>query len=827
MNHDQENHTLRISIEEEMKASYLDYAMSVIVARALPDIRDGLKPVHRRVLYAMYDLNNIKSKPYKKSARVVGDVIGKYHPHGDTAVYETIVRMAQDFSLRYPLIDGQGNFGSIDGDAPAAMRYTEIRMDQITEEFLTDLECDTVDFVPNYDGSLKEPRVLPSQIPNLLINGSTGIAVGMATSIPPHNLTEVVDATLALIANPELKIEDLFAYVKGPDFPTAGYLYGGQSIRDAYSTGRGSVVLRAKAEIEIWGEDRERIIVTEIPYQVNKAKLIEKIADLVKSKKIEGISDLRDESDRTGMRMVIEVKKSQNAQIILNQLYKFTQLQDNYSINLLAIYRGQPKVLNLKEILWAFIEHRKDVILRRTLFKLKKAEARIHLLEGLKKAIEHLDAIIACIKQSSSPQMAQNQLMLEFNFTQLQAVAILEMRLQKLTGLERDKILEEYQAILKAIASFQALLKDEALLYQTIQTELHEIKRKYADERKTKIIYSNNLDFEDEDLISEEETLVSITRAGYIKRSDLSFFKSQHRGGRGVQAVSPGEQDLVTAIYRCNTLDQLLCITDQGKLYSIRVYKIPEVNRYSKGKAVVNLLSLKGSEKIKAILPVRHFPENTYICIVTKKGIIKKMPLSEFENVRSSGICAVSITQEDELVAAKLTHGNNDIFLCTQQGMSIRFSESDIRSMGRTARGVHGMDLGENDQVVAMEVLQPDTASESFEVLTITEDGYGKRTSLKDYRSQSRGGVGVISIKARNGYVLGSRQVLPENDVVLITNKGKMIRIRVNEISTQGRNTQGVILMSLTAGEKIVSFECLTAEEVLEAKEEVSSSPEE
>jgi DNA gyrase subunit A len=732
--------------------------------------------------------------------------------------------MAQDFSLRYPLIDGQGNFGSIDGDAPAAMRYTEIRMDQITEEFLTDLECDTVDFVPNYDGSLKEPRVLPSQIPNLLINGSTGIAVGMATSIPPHNLTEVVDAILALIENPELKVEDLFAYVQGPDFPTAGYLYAGQAIRDAYLTGRGSVVLRAKAEIELWGEDRERIVVTEIPYQVNKAKLMERIADLVKAKKIEGISDLRDESDRRGMRMVIEVKKSQNAQVLLNQLYKFTQLQDNYSIHLLAIYRGQPKVLNLKEILWAFIEHRKDVILRRTLFQLKKAEARLHVLEGLKKAIEHVDAVIACIKQSGSPQLAQHQLMMQFHFTELQATAILEMRLQKLTGLERDKIVEEYQDLLKSIASFQALLQEETLLYQTIQSELLEIKKKYADPRKTKIIHSNHPDFEEEDLILEEETLVSITRAGYIKRSDLSFFKSQHRGGRGIQAVNPGAEDLVTAIYRCNTLGQLLCITDQGKLYSLRVYKIPSVNRHSTGKAVVNLLSLKASEKIKAILPVRHFSENTYICIVTKRGIIKKMPLSEFENVRVSGVCAVSITEEDELVSAKLTHGNNDIFLCTQQGMSIRFPESDIRSMGRSARGVHGIDLAEKDQVVAMEVLHADSSSELFEILTVTEDGYGKRTALKDYRFQSRGGVGVINIKARNGWVLGSRQVLPEDDVVLITNKGKMIRISVNGIAAQGRTAQGVILMSLSAGEKIVSFECLPSEETLAVKEEGSPS---
>ena len=817
-NQSQDKNIVQVNIEDEMRGAYLDYSMSVIVGRALPDVRDGLKPVHRRVLYAMYDLGNSHNKPYKKSARVVGDVIGKYHPHGDVAVYDTIVRMAQDFSLRYPLVDGQGNFGSIDGDAPAAMRYTEIRMDKITDELLSDIDRETVDFRPNYDDSLTEPTVLPSRIPNLLVNGSSGIAVGMATNIPPHNLKEVVDATVALITQPSLDTDALLEYVKGPDFPTAGFLFGGEGLREAYRTGRGAVTIRAKTEIEPWKGDRERIIVTELPYQVNKAKLIEKIADLVRDKKIEGISDLRDESDRTGMRIVIEIKKGENSNVLLNKLYKLTQLQESFGLNLLAIHQGQPKTFNLRDMLWAFVEHRKDVVVRRTIFDLKKAEARAHILEGLKKAVENIDDVIALIKAAKGPDEARNSLMKKYSFSEPQSQAILEMRLQRLTGLERDKIVEEFKQVLQLIDELKKILGSEALVYEVIKKELLEVSQGYGDERRTQIVAGSATEFEVEDLIADEDTLVSITHAGYIKRSDPASFKIQHRGGRGVRAVSTGDEDFVTAIYRSNTLNYLLCFTDKGKLYWLKVYKIPEASRGAKGKAIVNLVALQPDEKIKAILPIRAFNESEYVLMVTRLGVIKKTALSEFKNVRSAGVAAISVDDGDELISAKLTRGSNDVFLCSREGMSIRFNETDVRPMGRTARGVIGMNLAEGDRVVALEVLEKNESNPAgFEILTVTENGYGKRTPVSEYRIQSRGGVGVITMKTtdKGGQIMGSRQVLPKEDMVLVSNKGQMIRIKVGEISEQGRNTQGVRLMSMAQGEKLVSFESL-AESVVD-----------
>lgn len=804
-----------VKIEDEMRGAYLDYAMSVIIGRALPDVRDGLKPVHRRVLYAMYDLGNAHNKPYKKSARVVGDVIGKYHPHGDVAVYDTIVRMAQDFSLRYPLVDGQGNFGSIDGDAPAAMRYTEIRMAKITDELLADIDKETVDLGPNYDDSLTEPLVLPTRIPNLLVNGSAGIAVGMATSIPPHNLTEISDATVALIEDPALDTNALLKFVKGPDFPTGAYAFGGEELKEAYRSGRGTVRMRGKAEIETFKGDRERIIVTSLPYQVNKAKLIEKIAELVRDKKIEGISDLRDESDRTGMRIVIEIKKGENSNVILNRLYKLTQMQDSFSINLLAIHNNQPKVFNLRDMLWAFIEHRKDVVVRRTLFDLKKAEARAHILEGLKRAVENIDEVIALIKKAKAPEEARHALMARFSFSEIQAQAILDMKLQRLTGLERDKIIAEYHEVLKLIEELRKILGSEKLVFEIIKAEVLEIKEKYGDERRTEIVHGASTEFEVEDLIADEETLVSITHTGYVKRSDPAQFRRQGRGGKGIKGVATADEDFVTSIFRTNTLAYLLCFTDRGRAYWLKVYKIPEASRAAKGKAIVNLIALQPNEKIKAIMPVQEFSENEYVVMVTRAGVIKKTALSEFSNVRTAGVIAIVTDEGDELVGARVTNGSNHLFLCSKEGMSIRFPETDVRPMGRATRGVIGMSLDESDRVVAMEVLSPEGQSSSFELLTITENGYGKRTPVNEYRIQSRGGKGVITMKStdKNGSVMGSRQVVPSSDVMLVSNKGQMIRVQVGGISEQSRNTQGVRVMTMAAGEKVVSFEALPESE--------------
>ncbi len=811
-NHDR--NTIVVKIEDEMRGAYLDYAMSVIVGRALPDVRDGLKPVHRRVLYAKYDRGNFYNKAYKKSARVVGDVIGKSPPHGDTAVYDTIVRLAQSFSMRYPLVDGQGNFGSIDGDSAAAMRYTEVRMAKVADEIMSDLDKETVDFGANYDDSLTEPRVMPSRIPNLLVNGSSGIAVGMATSIPPHNMTEIVDAAVALIDDPSIDTDGVLKFVKGPDFPTAGFAFGGQALRHAYRTGRGNVTMRGKAEIEAFKGDRERIIITELPYQVNKAKLIEKVADLVKEKRVEGISDLRDESDRTGMRIVIEIKKNENANVILNQLYKLTQLQDSYGIMLLAIHNGQPRIFNLRDMIWAFIEHRKDVVTRRTIYNLKKAEARAHILEGLKRAVENIDEVITLIKAAKGPDEARASLMGRFEFSDLQAQAILDLRLQRLTGLEREKIIEEYRLILKLIEELKTILGSEKLVYEVVRKELLEVREEYGDERRTTITIDEATDFEVEDLISDEDTLVSITHTGYIKRSDPREFKSQNRGGKGIRAVTTGEEDFVSSIFGTNTLANLLVFTDRGKVYRLKVYKIPEASRVAKGKAIVNLVGIQAGEKVRAILPIQDFKETEFVVTVTRSGVIKKTALSEYAHIRTLGITAVLIDEGDELVSVKLTYGKNDIFLCSKEGMSIRFPETDVRSMGRSSHGVTGMSLAEGDRVVAMEVLEPSDEAHAYEILTITDQGYGKRTPVKEYRAQTRGGKGIITMKVaeRNGCVMGARQVLPKDDLMLVSDKGQMIRIQVEGISEQGRNTTGVRLMNVAQGEKVVAVEYLATE---------------
>jgi DNA gyrase subunit A len=798
---------VQVNIEEEMRGAYLDYAMSVIIGRALPDVRDGLKPVHRRALYAMYDLGNVWNKAYKKSARIVGDVIGKYHPHGDSAVYDTIVRMAQDFSLRYPLIDGQGNFGSIDGDSAAAMRYTEIRMEKITDEILADLEKETVDFGPNYDGSLQEPLVLPTRIPNLLVNGSTGIAVGMATNIPPHNLGEIVDATLALIQNPSLDVDGLMEFVKGPDFPTGGIVFGGNVLKLAYKTGRAVITIRAKTEIETFKNDRERIIVTELPYQVNKAKLIERIADLVNEDKLEGISDIRDESDRTGMRVVIEIKRGESSNVVLNRLYKMTQLQDSYGIALLAIDHHQPKLFNLRDMIQAFIEHRKDVVIRRTVFDLRKAEARLHILEGLKRAVENLDEVIALIRGSANAPEALLGLMNRFQFSQLQAQAILDMRLQRLTGLERDKIIDEYNEVLKVIADLKDILSREVRVYDIISTELKEIRETYADERRTQITFDESSEIDIESLITDEPTLVSITRSGYIKRQDPNQFKSQGRGGKGIIGMNTDDEDFVTQIFRTTTLSQLFCLTDKGRLHVVKVYKVPEGNRTSKGKAIVNLLTLQADEKVMMILPVKDYDENNFLVMATRSGIVKKTSLTEYKNVRANGINAISIEEGDALIGARISDGTHEIFMTSASGMSIRFAEKDVRPMGRTAYGVYGMSLDEGDTVVGMDLIHPNDSSN--EILVVSECGYGKRTPVSEYRVQTRGGKGIITLKVteKTGKLMSARQVTPSDDLMLFSSRGKLIRIRIGEISEQSRNTQGVRLMTVEGSEKVVAVE--------------------
>lgn len=822
------NNNIAVNIEDEMKRSYMDYAMSVIIGRALPDVRDGLKPVHRRCLFAMHDMGNDWNKPYKKSARVVGDVIGKYHPHGDTAVYDTIVRMAQNFSLRYMLVDGQGNFGSVDGDNPAAMRYTEIRMKQLTHELLADLEKETVGFQPNYDETLQEPTVLPAKFPNLLVNGSAGIAVGMATNIPPHNLQEVCDAIIALIKNPALTFEELVAMVPGPDFPTGGTIYGRQGIMDAYTSGRGVIQVRAKAHIETSKKsDRQSIIVTEIPYQVNKARLITSIAELVKDKKIEGISDLRDESDRDGMRIVIDLKKDENVEVLLNQLYKHTQMQTSFGINLLAIVHNRPKVFSLAEMMGCFIEHRKEVVIRRTLFELKKAEARAHILEGLKIALDWLDAVIELIRSSKTPPEAKQGLVegafadarfLErlglprpagyengVQLSEIQAQAILEMRLQRLTGLERDKILQEYTDILQLIARLKEILGSEQEVLTIIINELTEMKERFADARRTMIV-DQTADISLEDTIEDAEMVVTVSHGGYIKRSAVELYRAQRRGGKGKTGMKTRDEDFVEQLFIASTKDHLLFFTDMGRVYRIKVYEIPEGSRTTKGKAVVNLVNVQEGEKVTTILPVKELDRSDlFLFMATKNGVVKKTPLQEYTNIRSNGINAVNLDDGDKLIAVALTDGQKDIFLASRQGKAIRFSEGDARSMGRVTRGVRGMNIDAGDEVIGMEVVDP-TASGST-IFTITENGYGKRTDLDEYRGQSRGGKGLITIKTttRNGLVVGVMQVADDNQLMVITDQGKILRVPVAGFSVIGRNTQGVRVMVTETQESIVA----------------------
>ncbi|MBN1566633.1 MAG: DNA gyrase subunit A [Acidobacteria bacterium] len=799
-----------VNIIDEMRKSYLDYAMSVIIGRALPDARDGLKPVHRRVLYAMYDLGNTHSKAYKKSARIVGDVIGKYHPHGDSAVYDTIVRLVQDFSVRYPLIDGQGNFGSVDGDSAAAMRYTEIRMARLSDELLNDIDKETVDFGPNYDESLTEPLVLPARFPNLLVNGSSGIAVGMATNIPPHNLTEIINATILMIENPGASLEELMALLPGPDFPTAGFIYGRSGIRTAYESGRGIIVLRARAAIEKLSRDKEAIVVTEIPYQVNKAKLIERIAELVRDKKIDGISDLRDESDREGMRVVIELKKDEPAQVVLNNLYKMTSMQSSFGIILLAIVNNQPKILNLREALSCFIEHRKDVVRRRTVFELGKATARAHILEGLKRALEMLDAIIALIRASKEPAVAKEGLMTQFQFSAEQAQAILDMRLQRLTGLEREKIVAEYEEILKLIARLKEILASERVLESVVVEELREVQKTYGDERRTQIL-DEEVEITLEDLIADEDVVITATHSGYIKRTATSLYHSQGRGGKGRIGMTTRDEDFIDHVFVASTHSYLLVFTNRGQVYWLKVYEIPDVGTAGKGKAIVNLVNLGKEEKIADIIAVKSFDTNEYVVMATHNGIVKKTALAEFSNPRSSGIIAISVPDDDELIGCQLTDGTYDILLATRMGKAIRFSEKAVREMGRTARGVIGIRMAAEDRVVAMSAFKG-----PGQFLTVTENGYGKRTDIEEYPCQGRGGSGVINIKVgqKNGNVVNTCHVQEDTSVMLITAQGKLIQLNTEDIrNTQTRAAVGVKCIDLEEGDYVASVTVVAGEE--------------
>jgi len=791
-----------VNIEDEMKKSYMDYAMSVIIGRALPDARDGLKPVHRRILHAMNELNNDWDKPYKKSARIVGDVIGKYHPHGDMAVYDSIVRMAQDFSLRYPLVDGQGNFGSIDGDPPAAMRYTEIRMAKLAHELLADIEKETVDVVSNYDESLFEPSVLPSRFPNLIVNGSSGIAVGMATNIPPHNMTETIHALTALIDDPDISIAKLMTHIPGPDFPTGGFINGKEGIRSAYETGKGVIQIRARALIERDRKsERESIVITELPYQTNKAKFVERVAELVQGKTIEGISTIRDESDRDGMRVVIELKRNEVAEVILNQLYKHTQMQTSFGIILLAIHQNQPKLLNLKEILQLFVQHRQEVVTRRSVFELKKAEARAHILEGLKRAIDQIDAIIAAIRASKTPKEAKERLMDQFAFSDEQAQAILEMRLQRLTNLEQRKIVEEYEETIKVINRLKALLASERLMLNVIKEELVAIRDAYGDERRTEIVEATP-EIKIEDLIAEEEMVVTITHTGYIKRNPISLYRSQNRGGKGKMGMQVKEEDFVEDLFIASTHDYVLFFTDAGKIHWMKVHELPQAGRLTRGKAIVNLLNLGSDEKVTTILSLKDFQKWKFITLMTKLGIIKKTALEAYSNPRAGGIIAINLDEGDELISTRLTDGKQHLFIGTKLGKAIHFPETQIREIGRTARGIRGIKLSQGDEVVGMEAVAPHT-----QILTVTANGYGKRSPASEYRIQNRGGTGIFTVKRtpRTGDVVTIIPVIDEDELMLISNAGKIIRLKVGDIPVQGRNTQGVRLITLEAGEKVVS----------------------
>jgi DNA gyrase, A subunit len=791
-----------VNLGHEMKTSYIDYAMSVIVARALPDVRDGLKPVHRRILYAMQEAGMGSTKPYKKSARIVGEVLGKYHPHGDSSVYDAIVRMAQDFSMRHMLADGHGNFGSVDGDPAAAMRYTEVRMSKIAELMLQDIDKETVDFVPNYDESLKEPAVLPAKFPQLLVNGTSGIAVGMATNIPPHNMCEVIDGTLMLIDNPEATVEDLMTVIKGPDFPTAGMVLGSEGIRKAYTTGRGIIKLRANCHIETLSNGKNRIIVTELPYQVNKARLVEKIADLVRDKQIEGITALNDESDRTGMRIVVDLRRDANANVILNQLYKHTQLQDSFGVIMLALVDGKPKVLNLKQVLHYYIAHQEDVITRRTKYELAKAEARAHILEGLTIALDHLDAVIAAIRESRTADIARNALMTSFKLSEKQAQAILDLRLQRLTGLEREKIEEEYQEVLKAIEAYKEILADEKKILGIVKKELTEVKNKYGDARRTRLTIDTS-EIDVEDLIAEEDVVITLTHGGYIKRIPLDTYRRQNRGGKGIRGMGTKEKDFVENLLITTTHHTILFFTNRGRVYHLKAYEIAEASRAAKGTAIVNLLQLESDENITAVIQVKGFKPGAYLFMATKKGIVKKTSLEEFQNLRKGGLIAVNLDEDDELIGVKFTNGHHDVILGTKWGMAIVFNEDDVRSMGRPARGVKGIRLVEGDAVIGMDALNA-----AAEVLTVTAEGFGKRTQANEYRTQTRGGKGIINLKVteKTGDVIGLRVVHETQELMLISTEGIVIRMNIADISLISRNTQGVKLMRAAENDRVASM---------------------
>lgn len=843
------NEIIPITIEAELKQSYLDYAMSVIVGRALPDVRDGLKPVHRRVLYAMNELSNDWNKPYKKSARIVGDVIGKYHPHGDVAVYDTIVRMAQPFSLRYLLVDGQGNFGSVDGDAPAAMRYTEIRLSKLAHELMADLDKETVDFVPNYDETERAPAVLPTKVPNLLINGASGIAVGMATNIPPHNLNEVINAAVALIDQPDLTIAQLMQFVPGPDFPTAGIIHGNSGIIQAYKTGRGRVDVRAKTEIETDKNGKSTIVVTELPYQVNKARLLERIGELVRDKKIEGITALRDESDKDGMRMVIEVRRGDNADIVLNNLFAQTQLQSAFGINMVALDGGQPRVLNLKQLLGAFLQHRREVVTRRTIYELRKARERAHILEGLGVALANIDEVIALIKKAQTPAIAKDNLIAKcwtpgsvekllqqagsdltrpedlapqyglqktgYYLSPDQAQAILDLRLHRLTGLEIDKIHEEYKTIINYIGELLSIVSDPDKLHRVIRDELLAIQKEFGDARRT-VIIAEQTNFTNEDLISEEDVVVTLSHEGYIKSQELSAYQAQHRGGRGKMATTVKEQDFVKNILIANTHDTILCFSTSGKVYWLKVYQVPQGSRAARGRPIVNLLPLEKDEQISAILPISKMEEKRFVFMATAKGTVKKVPLEEFARPRTSGKIALELTEGDTLVGVGITDSNNEVMMISDAGKAIRFHEEEVRSMGRNARGIRGMKLKAGQRVISLIIVKPNA-----NILTATIHGYGQRTSLEDYRPTGRGGQGVIAIcvNERNGKVVAAVQVFDNDDFLLMSDKGTLVRTRVNEVSLLGRNTQGVRLIQLAEDESLVGVEAIAEELIGEASE--------
>ncbi|PTM56915.1 DNA gyrase subunit A [Desmospora activa] len=791
-----------INISQEMRSSFLDYAMSVIVSRALPDVRDGLKPVHRRILYTMFDLGMTPDKGYRKSANVVGNVLASYHPHGDSPVYEAMVRMAQDFSYRYMLVDGHGNFGSVDGDAAAAMRYTEARMAPITLELLRDIQKETIDYGPNYDGRLEEPLVLPSRFPNLLVNGSAGIAVGMATNIPPHNLGEVIDGLLALIDDPDITIDGLMKHIKGPDFPTAGAILGREGIKKAYRTGRGSIKMQAKTRIEEASNGKTRIVVEELPYQVNKAKLVEKIAELVRDKKVDGITDLRDESDRNGMRVIIELRRDVNPRVLLNNLYKHTNLQTSFGVNMLALVDGKPLVLNLKQVLHHYLEHQIEVIRRRTQFELRKAEERAHILEGLRIALDHIDEVIALIRGSQTGQEAKDGLMEKFGLSEKQAQAILDMRLQRLTGLEREKIESEYQELQKTIAELKAILASEERIRGVVRDELSEVRDKYADDRRSRIVFDAE-EIADEDLIAEEEVTILLTHRGYIKRMPLSGYRAQRRGGRGVSGMGTRENDFVQHLFGTNSHNTLLFFSNKGKVYRMKAYEVPELSRTARGTPIINLIQIDQGEYIEAVIPVKEFTPDNYLFFGTKHGVVKKTPLEEFGHIRRNGLFAINLREGDELVGVRLTDGEQEIILGTRMGMSIRFPESDVRQMGRTATGVKGIALGDKDEVIGMDIVYPE-----LDTLIVTSKGYGKRTPLSEYRTQSRGGKGIKTqgVTKRKGQVVGLKVVSKEEDLMIVTTAGVVIRMNISGISTMGRYAQGVKLISLREDEEVTTL---------------------